>query len=104
MAIVILNKENFQQEALQSDMPVLVDFWASWCGPCRVLSPVVDEIGAEFEGKLKIGKVNVDEAPALALEYGVQNIPTLILFKQGKVAGTSIGAKPKEEILAFLGL
>ena len=102
MTIVTLSTANFAQEALQSEEPVLVDFWASWCGPCRMLSPIVDEIGAEMEGKLKIGKVNVDEEPALAREYGVMSIPTLILFKQGQVAGTSVGAKPKAELLQFL--
>ena len=100
--IVELNKDNFTREALQSDTPVLVDFWASWCAPCRILSPIVDEIGAELEGKIKVGKVDVDQEPSLAREYGVMSIPTLILFKGGKVAGTSIGAKPKVELLKFL--
>ncbi|MCL1849023.1 MAG: thioredoxin [Clostridiales bacterium] len=100
--IVTLTADNFAQEALQSAEPVLVDFWAEWCGPCRMLSPIVDEIGAEMEGKLKIGKVNVDEEPALAQTYGVMSIPTLILFKAGQVAGTSVGARPKEELLRFL--
>ena len=102
MAIVNLTTANFAQEALQSEEPVLVDFWASWCGPCRMLSPIVDEIGAEMEGKLKIGKVNVDEEPALAKEYGVMSIPTLILFKQGQVAGTSVGARPKADVMRFI--
>ena len=102
MSIVTLTAENFSQEALQSDIPVLVDFWAPWCGPCRMLSPIVDEIGAEMEGKLKIGKINVDEEPTLAKEYGVMSIPTLLLIKQGQVAGTFVGARPKEDVLQFI--
>ena len=102
MAIVALSTETFNQEVLHSDLPVLVDFWASWCGPCRMLSPIVDEIGTELEGKIKIGKVNVDEEPALAASYGVMSIPTLILFKEGNVAGSSVGVRPKAELMKFI--
>jgi thioredoxin 1 len=99
MSIVILNNENFDAEALQAKEPVLVDFWAEWCAPCRMLSPLVEEIAGEMAGQVKFGKLNVDEAPALAARYGVQSIPTLLLFKEGKVAATSIGVKPKAEIM-----
>jgi len=104
MAIVTLNVENFEAEALQSSEPVLVDFWASWCRPCKTLSPIVDEIAAELEGKVKVGKVNVDEAPQLAKQYGVMSIPTLLVFKAGEVAGTTVGVKPKAEILQMIGV
>ena len=83
MSVVTITKENFRTEVLESDKPVLVDFWAAWCGPCRMLSPVVDEI-AEETGSVKVGKVNVDEQPALAEQFGVASIPTLILFRDGK--------------------
>ena len=102
MAIITLTAENFETEALQSSEPVLVDFWAPWCAPCRMLSPLVDEIAEEMEGKVKIGKINVDEESALAAKYGVRSIPTLIVFKNGEVAATSVGVKPKEEILKLL--
>ncbi len=104
MAIVELTAENFSAEALNSSLPVLVDFWAAWCGPCRILSPLVDEIGEELAGRLKVCKVNVDEAPSLARTYGVMSIPTLILFKDGKEAGKLIGARPKADIISFLNL
>ena len=99
MSIVTLNTENFDAEALQSGEPVLVDFWAQWCGPCRMLSPLLEQIAGEMEGKVKFGKLNVDEAPAIAAKYGVQTIPTLLLFKEGRVAATSVGVKPKEAIM-----
>ena len=103
MVMIKLDASNFETEALQSGVPVLVDFWAEWCAPCRMLSPLVDEIAGEMEGRMKVGKVNVDEESAIAVRYGVRSIPTLILFKNGEVAATSIGVKPKEEILKMLG-
>lgn len=95
MAVLTLTKENFDAEALHSDVPVLVDFWASWCGPCRMFSPIVDEFAEENEGKVKVGKVNVDEEPDLAGRYGVMSIPTAILFKNGEAAATLVGVQPK---------
>ena len=94
MAVVTITKENFEQEVLQSAKPVLLDFWASWCGPCRMLSPVVDEV-AEERTDVKVGKVNVDEQPELAGQFGVMSIPTLILFKDGQVVDTLVGYHPK---------
>ena len=102
MATVEITKENFEQEVVGSDKPVLVDFWAAWCGSCRMVSPVVDEIAAEH-GDIKVGKINVDEQPELAMKYGVMSIPTLIFFKDGEIAGKTIGAQPKEEIEKILG-
>lgn len=105
MSETIVNESNFENEVLSSEKPVLVDFWAEWCGPCKVLSPIVEEIAKDFEGKLKVGKVNVDENNNLAMRYGVMSIPTLKFFKQGKVVGELIGAQPKaniEEVLKAL--
>lgn len=104
MAEVILTKENFESEVLKSDIPVLVDFWATWCGPCMMLSPVIAELAEEFEGKVKVGKVNVDEQNELAMQYRVASIPTLLLFKNGELAKTSVGFMPKNDIIAALGL
>jgi len=101
MAVVTITQQNFEQEVLKSDKPVLVDFWAEWCGPCRMVSPIVDEIGAETPG-IKVGKINVDEQQALAMQYGVRSIPTLIVFKGGKIAKTAVGARPKAAILQML--
>ena len=101
MSVITLTAENFRTEVLESDKPVLVDFWAAWCGPCRMLSPVVDEI-AEETASIKVGKVNVDEQPALAEQFGVSSIPTLILFKDGKAVETSVGVRPKAAILAMV--
>ena len=89
---------NFKQEVLESDIPVLVDFWAEWCGPCRMVTPTVEEIAEEYDGKLKVCKLNVDEAPATASEYGIMSIPTLAVFKNGEVVERIIGAVPKPQI------
>ena len=102
MAVVAITKENFEQEVLQSAKPVLLDFWASWCGPCRMLSPVVDEV-AEERTDVKVGKVNVDEQPELAGEFGVMSIPTLLVFEQGKLVRQAVGARPKASVLDLLG-
>ena len=101
MAVLTITQENFEAEVLQSDKPVLVDFWATWCGPCQMMSPIVDEIAAERED-IKVGKVNVDDQRALTEKFGIMNIPTLLVFKNGSAAGRIVGFKPKEEILAQL--
>jgi thioredoxin 1 len=101
MSVLTITQENFDTEVLQSDKPVLVDFWASWCGPCRMLSPIVDEIAEETDA-VKVGKINVDEQQALAAKFGVMSIPTLLLFKNGKVANQSVGAVPKANILNLI--
>ena len=101
MSVINIKKNNFQNEVLNSEMPVLLDFWAPWCGPCRMVSPVVDEIASE-RGDIKVGKVNVDEQPELAAQFGVMSIPTLVVMKNGKLANKTVGAKPKAQILAML--
>ena len=101
MAAINITKDNFEREVLNSTKPVLVDFWAPWCGPCRMVSPIVDEI-AEERNDIKVCKVNVDDESSLASEYGVMSIPTLVVFKEGKVVKQSIGAKPKNQILAMI--
>ena len=101
MSVTNINKNNFRNEVLNSEMPVLLDFWAPWCGPCRMVSPIVDEIAAE-RGDIKVGKVNVDEQPELAAQFGVMSIPTLVVMKGGKVANQMVGARPKSQILAML--
>lgn len=102
MAVVTFTSENFDSSVLHSELPVLVDFWASWCGPCRMVSPTVDEIGNESDGRYHVGKVNVDEQPELAERYNVMSIPTLIVFRAGKPAQTMVGAHSKQEILKML--
>ena len=102
MAVITITKENFAQEVLQSEKPVLLDFWASWCGPCRMLSPIVDEV-AEERSDVKVGKVNVDEQPELAGEFGVMSIPTLLVFRGGKLVNQAVGARPKAGVLELLG-
>lgn len=98
MSEVIITKENFEEEVLKSDIPVLVDFWASWCGPCKMLAPIVAQIAEEQEGKVKVGKINVDEQQELAAQYRVMSIPTLIVFKGGEAVAQSVGVQPKEQI------
>lgn len=101
MSVLTITKENFQQEVMNSEVPVLIDFWAPWCGPCRMVSPVVDEIADELTDK-KVGKINVDEQPELAQAFNVMSIPTLVVVKEGKVVDSSVGAKPKAAILKML--
>lgn len=102
MAEIQLNEQNFEQEVSRADLPVLVDFWASWCGPCRMLAPVIAEIAEEYAGKVKVGKVNVDEQPNLANRYGIASIPTVMLFKNGEVVNTSLGYRPKNDLETML--
>lgn len=101
MSVHTITKENFDQLVLGSEKPVLVDFWAPWCGPCRMVSPLVDEIAQE-RSDIVVGKVNVDEQPELSMQFGVMSIPTLLVFKNGQLAQTAVGARPKEELLALL--
>lgn len=100
MPETILNEKNFEAEVLKSDLPVMVDFWAVWCGPCKVLGPIVAELAEDYKGKLKVGKVNVDENNSLASKYNVMSIPTLKFFKNGKLMGELIGAAPKATVEA----
>ena len=97
-----LTDGNFDAEVLKSDLPVLVDFWATWCGPCKMLAPAIAEIAEEYAGRVKVGKVNVDDAPGLAARYGITSIPALLLFRNGEVARTSVGFVPKADIAAML--
>ena len=101
MSVMNINKQNYQQEVVNSDKPVLLDFWAAWCGPCRMLSPIIDEIAEERED-IKVGKVNVDEEPELASQFQVMSIPSVFILKNGKIVAQSLGVKPKAQILALL--
>ena len=100
-AVLTITKNNFQEEVLHSEKPVLLDFWAAWCGPCRMVSPVVDEIAAE-RTDIRVGKINVDEQPELAAQFRVMSIPTLIVIKNGKITNRATGARPKSQILGLL--
>lgn len=101
MAVIHVNKSNFNQEVMNSDKPVLLDFWASWCGPCRMVAPILDEI-AEERTDLKVVKINVDEEQELAMQFGIASIPTLVVMKNGKIVNQATGARPKHAILALL--
>ena len=101
MAVITITKDNFKSEVLESGKPVLLDFWATWCGPCRMVSPIVDEISEERRD-IKVGKINVDEQMELAQQFRIVSIPTLVVMKDGQIANKAVGAMPKEDILALL--
>ena len=104
MAEITITTQNFEAEVLQSPLPVLVDFWATWCPPCRALGPIVAEVAEELAGTIRVGKINIDEEPALAARYGIASIPTLLVFKDGKVTGKSVGLQGKPQIIDLLAL
>ena len=101
MAETTLNNDNFDSEVLKSEKPVLVDFWASWCGPCMMMGPVVEELANDLDGQIKVGKLNVDDNPELVQKYGIMSIPCFILFKNGEPAATSVGGRSKDDLRSF---
>ena len=102
MAEIVITKDNFTKEVLESDIPVLVDFWATWCGPCRMIAPFIEEIAKEYEGKVKVGKINVDDEGELAVKFGIMSIPTVMVIKDGKVVNTAVGYRSKEQLVDLL--
>ena len=102
MAELKITRENFENEVMKSDIPVLIDFWAPWCGPCRMMGPIIEQMADEYEGKVNVGKVNVDEEGELSQAFGVMSIPTIVLVKDGKIVKQAVGARPKAEVEAML--
>ncbi len=102
MAEITITKENFDEEVLKSDKPVMLDFWATWCGPCKMLAPIIADIAKEYDGQVKVGKVNVDEQPELAAKFRVASIPTVVVMKNGKMTDMAVGYRPKEQLVAML--
>lgn len=104
MAEINITKDNFEAEVMQADQPVLIDFWAEWCGPCKMLSPIISEIAGEYAGRIKVGKVNVDEEPDLAYSFRVSSIPSVFVVKNGTITNMAVGYRPKEQLVAMLKL
>lgn len=102
MAEITVTKDNFEDEVLKSEIPVLLDFWAAWCGPCKMLSPIVSELAEEYDGKIKVGKVNVDDENELALDFKISSIPLVVLIKNGEVVASSVGYRPKADIVEII--
>lgn len=102
MAELKITRENFENKVMKSNIPVLIDFWAPWCGPCRMMGPIIEQLAEEYEGKVKVGKVNVDEESELSQAFGVMSIPTIVLVKDGKIVKQAVGARPKAEVEAML--
>ena len=102
MAELKITRDNFENEVMKSNIPVLIDFWAPWCGPCRMMGPIIEQLADEYEGKAKVGKVNVDEESELSQAFGVMSIPTIVLVKDGKIVKQAVGARPKAEVEAML--
>ncbi|MGN6710408.1 thioredoxin [Anaerocolumna jejuensis DSM 15929] len=102
MSVLKITRENFKREVLESEKPVLLDFWASWCGPCKMVSPIIDQVAEEKKGMIKVGKINIDEEAELAAQFRIMSIPTLVVIKDGKIVESTAGVKPKNAILSLL--